>query len=1118
MAASQPAVDPELFSLPKSSSPIQRRSISIFSRRGTDTPVPRWRSYESEIMTTASKEQLAKTSKSKLRRQSADVKSKSGTILRAVPKSSRPVTTGNALTSLEEAMATSPNEEILQKIGQGTLPESDTQYYSFTANNASGPPKSPKSPKRSRKETYETAPSNVIGVWRDGKVKWDKPEPKSRPLSTKPANAGARQAPEATDASRAPSATSRQQKDKRPRIQVIIPENHRARPFQQPVPYAGQHGQAQPRAMQQPPQPPPRASSSRGCVSPPATPSQVPIRTSVVSPLIPVRPKPQRPAVSMLAPLYQEEEEGDSIHPAKHARPSVSTSSSGSSRVGDDDESSNYSKRSSVTSVESNNATTDVEPAKPWAGQRGSSYSVASPVEAGVFDEGSANRTAPLPVHKANTVGYPTIEKIIPPSPARPPPPPPKELKSSELPPPSAPPAFGRKNSARKSRISDTRFDVLDRAMQGRMQSRLGAASPTLSEAENDLRVQLTAISENNPFQWDAVSPNGRMDDEQHPIPVPRKSSKRLSQLRVNSVSSPAPCSKPKTSSARAAEIRAHVDRNISAATAETVILQILESLHSLDDLFATALVNRGFYRVFKRHELRLIRGALRRTSAPAWELREISPPSGKEREDPDSAVPMPEYTPSTYLRFHMRDSYIVAALKSLVLDRCRGWLRHTTIDALSSADTREASHVDDALWRIWTFCKVFGGGRNREDDIVGQMDWLKGGQLAHQESCTATVWSSDRFDINSVLMNAPECFGKGNDGGLTAEQLFDMDEMWNCLRALLEGLDGRETQAREYGVYDSTEVRGGDVDGEEAMLGKSSASPTFTMPFVSDLSNALADPVNVEEWRFYLVTLGPSAILDLATPLTRDDASALALAREKGWTTWTPPPLGGSRSTFLKEAVARVYEERIAATFAASQAATPASATQQQEMREVGRRRAAEHVLELRQRKVAAGAGGLQPVTMSMERPMSEWDRVMSALDPQVPRAPPPPPPLPTRAAAEHAYEPATPHGASAPMWRFEPRDSVVFAGGVSPVASHGSGGGSRGTPGTPAAALQHPLQRELVDENPAANTADKAIFRIVEMGFTADEARQALRMTDLGDGLRIDRAVELLLRRQQG
>lgn len=62
----------------------------------------------------------------------------------------------------------------------------------------------------------------------------------------------------------------------------------------------------------------------------------------------------------------------------------------------------------------------------------------------------------------------------------------------------------------------------------------------------------------------------------------------------------------------------------------------------------------------------------------------------------------------------------------------------------------------------------------------------------------------------------------------------------------------------------------------------------------------------------------------------------------------------------------------------------------------------------------------------------------------------------------------------------------------------------------------FQHPVQADIFDSPAYENTADKAIYRIVEMGFTADQAREALRLTDLGDGLRVDRAVELLLSRQ--
>lgn len=260
--------------------------------------------------------------------------------------------------------------------------------------------------------------------------------------------------------------------------------------------------------------------------------------------------------------------------------------------------------------------------------------------------------------------------------------------------------------------------------------------------------------------------------------------------------------------------------RCISPEIAEGVILSILKSLESLDDLFATVVVNKGFYRVFKRHELSLMRSALKKMSPPAWEHREICPPEHYENE-PDTAHPKPDYSPTAYLQYYMRDMYIIAALKSLILEQCQSFLRPETAAALASNDQAESSRVDDAFWRIWTFCKIFGCGKGREDDIVAQMDWLKGGALIHQKTCRSTILTTDSFDITGTFASAPDCFAKGNGNGLSAEQLYDMTELWTCLGVLLQGFEGRIEQARQHGVYEHTDVRGGDIDGEEVVLGE---------------------------------------------------------------------------------------------------------------------------------------------------------------------------------------------------------------------------------------------------------------------------------------------------------
>lgn len=89
---------------------------------------------------------------------------------------------------------------------------------------------------------------------------------------------------------------------------------------------------------------------------------------------------------------------------------------------------------------------------------------------------------------------------------------------------------------------------------------------------------------------------------------------------------------------------------------------------------------------------------------------------------------------------------------------------------------------------------------------------------MAHQETCTFSISGTDF--MNDTLVGASESFGKGNEGGLSAEQLFDIMELWNCLAVLLQSFEGRTVQARQAGIYDATEIRGGDIDGEEMMLG----------------------------------------------------------------------------------------------------------------------------------------------------------------------------------------------------------------------------------------------------------------------------------------------------------
>lgn len=220
---------------------------------------------------------------------------------------------------------------------------------------------------------------------------------------------------------------------------------------------------------------------------------------------------------------------------------------------------------------------------------------------------------------------------------------------------------------------------------------------------------------------------------------------------------------------------------------------------------------------------------------------------------------------------------------------------------------------------------------------------------------------------------------------------------------------------------------------------------------------------------------------------------------------TWTPPPPGASRSTFLKDALSRVYEDKIAAAFAQS--------TRRQQARESSLRRSAE--IAKRRERGASYQGGAS----SAERPFSEWDLVMNSLD-SARRGPP----LMSRAFAQPTAPPPTlnqyenVHPALPPT-QHPPTQHPSVQHYPAPAPPPPPRPLSTYTPSNPhvleePVSQQHPRQSQIYNGDPAVNSADRAIFRIVEMGFTAEQARRALRVTDLGDGLRVDRAVELLLR----
>jgi hypothetical protein len=756
--------------------------------------------------------------------------------------------------------------------------------------------------------------------------------------------------------------------------------------------------------------------------------------------------------------------------------------------------------------------------------------------------------------------------------------------------------------------------------------------SPTLSEAERDLLIAV----QDKPLP--ALPEFDEEDEDEFPIfPLRTSSPKlktRMSDLQeLNSYAfieeEEAPPNNSELQVDRNASVRSALslimeeeERFIPTTDAEHVIYNILRNTNTLDDLFNMSMINRGFYRVFKSCEVELMETTLRTMSPPAWELIMTQAPWSAADDGADS----PSYTGTTFYECYLRDSYIMAGIKSIILTRCQSILRpETTRLLMLEHNPCETNKVDDALYRIWTFCHLFGCEKAREDDVTGQVDWLRGGIEAQRTSPSATFSSTRPFsELNPIV--GSQYYGQGNPNGLSAEQLFDIDELWNCLRAISQSVVGRTDQARQFGVFDNTDIRGGDIDGEEVML---------------------------EEWHSYLLTLGLAVIIEISDAPT--SILAFTVARRHKWTTWFAPAKGTSRNQFLRDAVSRLYEERVI------QAYSPrVSVSVTQNMKELRRQRGEELANELRQRRKNLKS----QLPYGPERPMSRAYTIIDRLASPTPtptsahsespmsdvhpafRAEPnqqqmgshspvslPTPPIPQLPAS---YSPVSFISSSSPVQAQDSQSQVSFphssqtsllyappsnrptpavlpqtlyapashssaSPGLYPPASHTSPlvtyfptashrpapspptptqssfagspykanapgplsptGKSRAPPSpappSPAGSQnsssssrrhssqrkssshakpsrrasrgsrehppgyqpgrQHPLQIAIESSDSSMCSPEKAIFRIVEMGFTAEDAKAALKLTDTGVGLRVDRAIEYLLRQAE-
>ncbi|KIV90916.1 hypothetical protein PV10_05518 [Exophiala mesophila] len=283
---------------------------------------------------------------------------------------------------------------------------------------------------------------------------------------------------------------------------------------------------------------------------------------------------------------------------------------------------------------------------------------------------------------------------------------------------------------------------------------------------------------------------------------------------------------------------------HINVTTAENVIFHVMKNLDSFQDLKSASLVSKGFQRTFQRNQSRLVEHVLFSHSRAAWEFRH-----SLQRSQPSQEFRMKDY-------WHHYST--LTALKSLFLEHCASFAKDRTILGLEGRDPTRQKDLDNAIWRIWSFCNLFGPSTGQTGSIQLQIDWLNGSRAAGNKQISAN-------------------FGGGNGVGLKTQELEDLSEMWQCLQTLVAGFHGRVAEARDVGVFDNWQ-----------------------------LIHNTSEEEHLVEWTSYLLCLGPQTVLSVASG-SFDQARLLGLTRA-----WPLLPPGQSRAKFVLDAISQVYQDRV--------------------------------------------------------------------------------------------------------------------------------------------------------------------------------------------------------------
>ena len=500
------------------------------------------------------------------------------------------------------------------------------------------------------------------------------------------------------------------------------------------------------------------------------------------------------------------------------------------------------------------------------------------------------------------------------------------------------------------------------------------------------------------------------------------------------------------------------------ASPADRIIYEIMSHIKRIPDFVAASQVNTAFYGVFCDHGVELIKKIILDTSPAAWEYME-------------TAYVAPEH-PSSYLRNYRQGLGCLSAIKKALFLQGESTLKPDTMDGLMGVSYEKEQKVEAALWRIWTFCELFGCESGREKESQSQMAWLHDGAEAR-------------------IADRPSSFGAGNGKGLSVAELLLMAELWNALSTLLQQSFHPPSEDGRYSLFAQTDAR-------------------------------YPEELYLLEWVSYVMTFGLAPISILAS-------GSLEEAQNLGFANWSPPREFGTRQAFLKNAVASAYRRRLQEEAEANAAAAGLSmrathrALATTKRRPIVRPAPSENIRHqpgIVPRKTV-GSGALTKA----EQP----------LLPRTPQTQPPPIPEYNAARPRQSDIPQYPPdrggllqppqrssylGPGDGMATFlepETRPGSTVNNAFSPHALQSapslSGGSSERSYQAPTP-FSPPLRQSERQQLPPSfhkyavvDPVDKALALLVdEMGFSLAASKKALAASDDGSGLNTDKAIALL------